>query len=69
MELFSERFKILVSELIASDLLIIATIPITPLSFITDLIKRSGAKIIEVTQKNREGLMNEWQDFFGIKID
>lgn len=63
MELFSERFKVLVLELFKSERAIIATIPLVPLPFITNLIKIPRVKVIDITLTNRERLGKEWEDW------
>jgi|UniRef100_A0A7C3YT60 nucleoside-triphosphatase len=66
MELFSERFKELVWELMESESPVIATIPIAPLPFLQRLLEDFKIEIIEIDLTNRDRLAKEWERFLGI---
>ncbi len=59
MELFSERFRSEIRDLFASDKTIIATIPISPIPFISHLTKTPETKVIEITLSNRDRILED----------
>ena len=59
MELFSEKFKRILKELFAISNPLVATVPIQRISFIQTLIDEYGPTIIDITEKNRDGLPEE----------
>ncbi|MEO0116410.1 MAG: NTPase [candidate division WOR-3 bacterium] len=59
MELFSEKFRALVSELFKEKRAIIATIPIAQIPFLSELLRIPDVQVIEITLANREGLKKE----------
>lgn len=59
MELFSERFRTLVSDVLNSDKAVLATIALEGERFIKHIKERSDLRLIELTQANRESLTQE----------
>lgn len=59
MELFSERFRSLVMDVLNSEKDVLATIALEGEGFIREIKKRSDIRLIEVTQGNRELLAQE----------
>lgn len=63
MELFSEKFKRKLRELLSLPNPIVATIPIQRIGFIQTLINEYDPTIIDITEKNRDELPEELGSF------
>jgi nucleoside-triphosphatase len=59
MELFSSCFRRLVCEVISSDKQVLASIPVKGSEFIQKIKKRPDIRLFEVTQDNRDHLIDE----------
>lgn len=59
MELFSERFRRLIMEILGSQKLLIATIALKGNELIAEIKKRKDVKLFEITRGNRESLFSE----------
>ena len=57
MELFSNRFRSLVRDVLNSDKQVLATIALKGEPFIQEIKQRSDIHLVEVTQDNRERLL------------
>jgi nucleoside-triphosphatase len=57
MELFSKRFRSLVSDVLNSDKQLLATIALEGEGFIRDIKERSDVRLLELTRDNREHLL------------
>ena len=58
MESHSERFKSLVRYLLDSDKPVLATIALTGDGFIDEIRKRTGIRLVDLTQTNRDSLVD-----------
>jgi nucleoside-triphosphatase len=56
MELFSKRFRSLVSDVLNSDKQVLATISLEGQGFIRDIKQRSDVRVLELTRDNRQSL-------------
>jgi nucleoside-triphosphatase len=59
MELFSEPFRIAVSDLFASAVPIVATLQVAPHLFADELKRRPDVEIVRVSERNRDELPNQ----------
>lgn len=66
MECLSEKFRILIKEILISDKTVIATIAKKGTPFIEELKKLPGIRLIEITEDNREALLKEIRELLRI---
>lgn len=59
MECFSERFKELIKNLMASHKILIATIALKGTGFMADLKQRNDVRLFEISRQNRETIIND----------
>lgn len=59
MECLSEKFRILIKEILRSDKTVVATIAKKGTPFIEELKKLPGIRLIKMTEENREALLKE----------
>ncbi len=62
MECYSQRFRLLIENLLSSDRVLIATIAEKGTGFIEKIKNTEGTVIIEVTEHNRERLVSEIEE-------
>jgi nucleoside-triphosphatase len=57
MECFSEKFRTLITGILDSDRLLIATVSLKGSGFIAEIKKRDDVKLIEISEENRDSLV------------
>jgi nucleoside-triphosphatase len=59
MECISERFRVLIKDILKSDKTVVATIAQRGTPFIEGLKRMPVVRLVEITEGNREGLLKE----------